>query len=185
MTENNDIKSIYKLGAEDGALLGVFLVTMFFCNIYSTVTPLLGLLGMAMFIGVPFIVYFMVYRGYKANARYRFFSASWMHGIMIFLCASLILGLAIYVYLRFVNPTYLPDTFSQFAEILSADSDPKLKEWADNMALLAQSGQPSPIVFAFSTIWCTAFSGSVLSMFIALLVKLVPKRYDNDGSQWQ
>ena len=182
MTENNGIKSIYKIGAEDGALMGVYFVVMFMCNVYAATVPVLGLLGLAMFIGTPFAVWFMVNRTRVANQRYRFFSAYWMHGIMIFVCASLILGMALYLYLRFVNPTYLHETMCQSAEVFAATDSPDAQEWATMMRRLADSGQPTPIVFAFSAIWLTAFTGSVLSLFIALVAKLLPLSMRRDNN---
>lgn len=168
-------KSIYTRGAEDGAWMGLLFVVATTLQTAFQGTILPNLLANVLFISVPAVLWFMLRRSYRYDKCLTTFSGLWMHGIMIFLCGSLILGLVAFIYMRFINPGFIyaqarlavelysqvPD-FQTFAETLQKAIDRKLL--------------PTPMTITFTIIWLGGFSGAMLSLIEASIVKTFVKK---------
>jgi hypothetical protein len=172
MSETTTTPSVYKRGADDGWKLGIFMIVSFMSAAYSVHIPMLGLLSFAMAIAVPFVVYHMLKRDYLRYPDMNYFSAMWMHGIAAFFFGSLLLAAAIYVFLRFIEPSFIIDNLRTAIGVYRSLGMKEATEMADSLQMLIDKHMvPSAISFAVTSIWSVVFTGSMLSLLMTLLVR--------------
>lgn len=167
-------KNPYKRGADDGVLMGILLIAVFLSMTLSYRYPLANWTGLLLCIaGVPLLTFFLLRRSYIKDNGLTIFSALWMQGIVMFFCATLILAMFVYVYLRLLNPTFLIDMLNHVADFYEAQATPQGHNISATIhALIHQNLVPSSISVAVETIWVGVFSGSLLSALMAWVVKL-------------
>lgn len=165
-------KSIYRRGADDGLILGVYMSVCFLCIASTMHSTLLGVCGIAMAAGVPVIVYFMLRRGFRSDSCRTTFSALWVEGIATFFFGGLLVALTAYLYLRFINPAYITSTVLEAADIYGASGDAELEQWGKAMRAMVDGKMlPSPSEVAVNVLWLAVFTGSVLSMILSVAVR--------------
>lgn len=173
----SESRSIYTYGANDGLKMGIYLSVMFLLQCTGTNSLMLMSLGTLMMLCIPIVAYILLRKAFRESRGNSTFSAVWLHGILTFLLGSLILALVIYIYLRFVNPTFLSDTLSMLIDTYSEIDSPQTSQLTDMLTTIKQQNLlPSPIQYAFSMIWTCGFFGSILSMLLALIVRAIPIR---------
>lgn len=160
-------KSIFKRGAEQGAMMGLYLSVLFLCMVISLKAPLLGVIAMVMILGVPFVTYYFLRRSYVSDMGMTKFSELWTQGIIIFACGSLIMAAVSLIYTKFIEPNFIFNCMNSAIEILY-ESDPSTADMFQR--ILDQGKLPSAADFAMEYIWLGIFSGSIVSMLMALLV---------------
>lgn len=166
------IMSPYRRGADKGLYLGIWLAAMFFAMVYSIDVPLLGLLSIGMFLGVPVIVYRWLRRTFVEEHGLTTLSSLWMQGIMIFACGSLINALVATVYLKWVRPDFITDRLKDAIEFYSGFNDPSAQQAAELMQRIIDSHMvPSAVSVAMETVWLAIFTGSLLSLILALIAR--------------
>lgn len=171
MENTYDKYGLFKRGADDGFVFGLYLTALFFASAYSLTVPVLGLLGLAMMCGVPVITYYYLRKGYVKEYGTSTFSALWMQGIVMFFCGSLIMALAAYLFLRWIQPSYMMDLLISARDTYSAIDWDRGQEIADTINLMIDKHLiPTPIQVAMELLWLGVFSGSLLSILTALLV---------------
>lgn len=169
--------SPYRRGAEDGLTFAVYLTVMFFASIYTTRIAMLSLLAIAMMLGVPFVIYRYLRRAYVADRGTTIMSALWMHGIMIFLCGSMLAGAVEVVWLRWIDSSYIIEQLHAIVELYSDSGWERGEEMAEVIQrMIDNSLVPSAISIVMEMIWLSVFTGSLLSALIALLVRARPVR---------
>ena len=116
-------KSIYTRGAEDGAWMGLLFIAAVALQTLAQGSLLATLIADVLLVAVPAVLWVMLRRSYRYDRLLTTFSGLWMHGIMVFLCGSLILGLVAFMYMRFINPGFIyaqarlaVDLYSQIPE---------------------------------------------------------------------
>ena len=173
-------RSVYSIGASDGVIVGVIMGLCAASMIMSAAVPVLTLVGLALFISTPYVVWRMLRRAWLRAQVPRTFSAVWLHGICIFLFGSLIMALMMYLTLRFGQPGWIESQTLLAADRLAAD--PATARQAMVLHNIVDSGQlPSPIYSSISSIWLVSFTGSIWSMIFAFILTRVPsfaRRYD-------
>lgn len=175
MPVNNSYPSPYRRGAEDGLTFAIYLVVMFFASIYTTKVALLSLLVILMMLGVPFVIYRYLRRAFVADRGTSLMSALWMHGIMIFLCGSLLAGAVEVVWLRWIDPTYIVDQLHSVIDLYENSGWDRGEEMAEVLQrMIDNSLVPSAISIVMEMIWLSVFTGSLLSALISLLVRARP-----------
>jgi hypothetical protein len=111
----------------------------------------------------------------------QFFSALWMHGISIFFFGSILLAAAVYVFLRFMNPTFIVDNLRVAIDVYRSLGVPEANEIADSLQMMIDKHMlPTAISLAISSIWSVVFSGSMLSLLLALLVRAFNKNSNSN-----
>ncbi len=100
-------KSIYTRGAEDGAWMGLLFIAAVALQTLAQGSLLATLIADVLLVAVPAVLWVMLRRSYRYDRLLTTFSGLWMHGIMVFLCGSLILGLVAFMYMRFINPGFI------------------------------------------------------------------------------
>lgn len=174
VTESIKAKSPFRRGADDGLLMGILLVAVFFTGslsfrytLASDLTPIL-MLG-----GVPLLTYFLLRRSYIRDNGLTLFSSLWMQGIVTFFCGSLILAMFMYCFMRWIEPDFMRETVAHIAEFYDSMPDnPQGQEIARVFhTMLDENVFPSAISVAVESIWLGVFSGSLLSMLAALAAR--------------
>lgn len=169
--------SPYRRGAEDGLTFAVYLTVMFFASIYSTRVAMLSLLVIVMMLGVPFVIYGYLRRAYVADRGRTIMSSLWMHGIMIFLCGSLLAGAVELIWLRWIDSDYIITQLNAVVELYSDSGWDRGEQMAEVIQRMIDNGLvPSVISIVMEMIWLSVFTGSLLSALIALLVRARPIR---------
>ncbi|MCC8117591.1 MAG: DUF4199 domain-containing protein [Bacteroidales bacterium] len=175
MTEEREIgqpRSIYHLGASDGLVVGVYMSIMYVLQVTGFNNGMLMLLSQAMLLGLPVVAFVLLRRAYVASRCTSRLSAIWMHGIVIFLCGSLLMGLVAYVYMRVINPDFIVNLFDQVAQIYLGMEQPEMKHIGVTLErLISEKLLPSPISFAFTLIWLGGFLGAIISLIIACILR--------------
>ncbi len=169
----NQLESPYKVGARRGLFFGPYLCLIFFATIYSQSIPFLGLIALLAIIAVPFVIYKALRSTFVAEGGMSTLSSLWMQGIMIFIGGSLVCAVASTVYMRWVNPSFLSSTIAQAIDFYaSIPDDDRAAQVADLLNRMVEAHAiPSPIYVAIEMVWISIFSGSLLSLLMALLAR--------------
>lgn len=171
--------SPYRRGADDGFIFGAMLCAMFFAGVYSFTVPLLGLVSFAIMLAVPFVIYRFLRRSYLADYGTTLLSSLWMQGIVTFACGCLISGLVAAVYLKWIDPDFMTERIREAIDFYRSSSWQSGEEMADVMERMIDANvMPSAVAMVVEMIWLGIFSGSLLSLLMALLA-----RARGDGSK--
>lgn len=185
ITESIKAKSPFRRGADDGIIMGLLLVAVFFTGTLSfSYTLASDLTPILMLAGVPLLTYFLLRRSYVRDNGMTLFSSLWMQGIVTFFCGSLILAIVMYVYMRWGNPGFMREMVSRMSEFYdSIPETPQSREVSQIFhTMLDENVFPSAINVAIESIWLGVFSGSLLSMLAALAARarrVIPRSDDN------
>ncbi|MDE5835816.1 MAG: DUF4199 domain-containing protein [Paramuribaculum sp.] len=164
--------SPYRRGADDGFIFGVMLCVMFFAGVFSVSAPVLSVVALIIFIAVPFVIYTFLRRAYITDLYTTQLSSLWMQGIMTFICGSLIAGLVAVVYLKWINPDFIADRLQEAIDFYSGSGWQQGEEMADLLQNMVKAHVvPTPIQIGIEMIWLGVFSGSLLSLLMAVLVR--------------
>lgn len=185
ITESIKAKSPFRRGADDGIIMGLLLVAVFFTGTLSfSYTLASDLTPILMLAGVPLLTYFLLRRSYVRDNGMTLFSSLWMQGIVTFFCGSLILAIVMYVYMRWGNPGFMREMVIRMSEFYdSMPETPQSREVSQIFhTMLDENVFPSAINVAIESIWLGVFSGSLLSMLAALAARarrVIPRSDDN------
>lgn len=170
-------RSPYRRGAYDGLWLGLLLAAVFFCMVGSVKAGGLSLLAFAGCVAVPFVIYSRLRRSYVADIGTTLLSSLWMQGIMAFACGCTLAGLVATVYLKWLDPTFLPARIDEAIAFYRSAPWPSGRQVADTLELMKRSGaMPSAVQIVVQCIWLGVFTGSMLSLLMGLLVRARPVR---------
>lgn len=162
-------RSVYVLGAQDGLWTGLAMSIVFVLMVFTTEVPTLGLLAMAGFIAVPWMVWRFLRWRWIAREVPEQFSAVWLHGICVFLFGAIILAMAIYLTFGYIQPNWIESRTIEAARRLA--TQPDTANQAKKIITIVENGLlPSPIRIAVSSIWLVAFTGSLWSMIFATIL---------------
>ena len=165
-------KSIYRRGADDGFWFGLYLSVLFIALVSSISSALAGLAFFVMAVAVPVIIYFLLRRSYRSDNCRSMFSALWLHGICIFFFGSLLMALTAYIYLRFIDPTYIVTLVDTAHDMYVETNTPEAQQMAAILQRVKDSHMlPTTGEIAVQIIWAGVFSGSMLSMIMAAIVR--------------
>lgn len=173
-------KNIYTRGADDGFWLGLYLCALFFVCTASLTTAWLNVVAFALMAGVPPLIYFFLRRTHLAAHGMTVFSALWMQGIVTVACGCLILGAISFIYLRWIDPGLIMRALQQAIEVYEATPGEGAEAMAEELRMISNAKAIlAPLNVAFGWMWLGMFSGSLLSMLMAGVVKLRRVRVAN------
>ncbi len=173
--DSNELRqrSPYKRGADYGAVFGVYLSVLFLLTAYSLEVPGCSVGAFLLMVLVPVVIYVMLRRSYVADMGTTIFSSLWMEGIVIFACGGLISGAVAAVFMRWIEPDYIERTLRTVIEVYDSgvmgDNGAEVSEVLQ--AALDQKRVPKVVELVVDMIWLEVFSGSMLSMLMAVLVQ--------------
>lgn len=169
------IKSVYKRGAEDGLLFGLYIsilaILFFIMSNYSWASvPLL-----LMILGIPFVIFKFQRRCLKDEFGKSDFATLWMLGILISIFGSLICAVTSYVYMEFINHTFMYDQVNIALELYKGIPEFKNSEMVTMLETAVKQHQlPSAIDYVIQMIWLTSFMGSIISLITSSIAKAIP-----------
>ena len=171
-----EVKNVYRQGAEDGLTFGILLTMISLAFIYSGASSLISVLAVVLLLLPPVALYLFQYRYATRVNNLADISALWMLGLMISLCGSLICGVVTYVWLQYVEPTFIYDqvqgAINVWKQVPEMSSDPML----ENMQHAIDGGLlPSPIEFVMNMILLTTFLGSLQSLLLGVVARFLTK----------
>ncbi len=167
----NDSRNLLQYSMQAGVWLGLYLIVRFVCSVASVYSPMLNLIAMILFVGTPFVLYYLMAKYHRANDNISTFSLMWMMGIMLFSFASLICAVPEYIFYEYINPDYIANTMQQsMALIKEMDliKDDMLMQELEKMS--TSEALPSSIQMIMSSLWSNIFFGSLLSIVVAIFV---------------
>lgn len=170
-------KSVFRRGAEDGVKFGIYLSIMFLCVAFSTSIPLLGFLSTLMALGVPVFAYITLNKGYRENGCFYTFSELWSYGIILFACGAMIMALTIVVFTSWIYPTFVYDQCLIAIDAYKSLNTPEAYKIAKTLQqVVDQKSLPSPFNIAWSIFTFSVFSGSILSIIFAPIIRFFNNR---------
>ena len=169
-------ESPYYQGARAGVPIGLYFVAMFFLFVLMTKLAFASAVLMLMMVCLPIAVYATMRTTVGRTRGKVVWSSLWMQGIMSFLFGSVICGLVTMVYLKFVEPNFLVDLFQMCIDTYASIPGKEAEQATEMLQnIVKHGGVPTATSFTMSMFWLTAFSGSMLSLFLALIASAVGK----------
>ncbi|MCM1163166.1 MAG: DUF4199 domain-containing protein [Muribaculaceae bacterium] len=165
------IESPYRRGASDGLRFGLYLGAMFFASIFSTLSPILGLVSLALMVSVPAAVYTMMRRYQRSLGVASSFAMLWMYGVVLFFCGMLIAGAALTVYLKWIEPDYIVDQLQTLADMAGTMPGTIVDDAAGvASSMLEARFIPTPISIVVELIMLAIVTGSGLTVCLSALL---------------
>ena len=169
-------ESPYHLGAKAGLPVGLYFVAMFFLFVLMSKLALASFVLMLMILCMPIMLYSTMRITVSKTQGRVAWSSLWMQGIMSILCGSMICGFVTMLYFKFVEPTFLLDLVQMCVDTYASIPGKESAQMAEMLQELINTGMvPTATSFTMSMFWLTAFSGSMLSLFLALIASAVGK----------
>ncbi len=165
---------VYREGAQKGVGMGLYLSALFLAMVWSEHSALLSVVGVVMALLVPFFAYRLMANVHKKYLRTTDFASLWMLGIAVFMGGALICALVSFVYLQYADPGFM---YRQLETALKTYSEmPGFKD-SEVVGLMRKAYEgnllPSPIEFSIEMLWLTTFSGSMLSILLAVIIRTI------------
>lgn len=164
--------SVYRQAAKDGVPFGIILTAVSLMVIYTGESGLAAIAAIILMMSLPFALFALMLRYVRNLNPLADIATGWTHGMMISLFGSLICGVVTYVWLQFFEPTFIYDqaesaieAWKQLPKEQQGDMTAELQKAVDNGLL------PTPIEFVVNMILLTTFLGSVLSLFMAWIIR--------------
>lgn len=165
-------KSVYKYASEAGLPVGGYLVIISLCLFMSLKLTFLQSLILPLIIGFPFLLGFLMKRMTRKEPLYNRFSPVWLFGIYSVIFGSLICALFSGIYLTYIDPGFLGRYVTK--TIADINASPVAAEYGSTVVIMQEALDshllPNGMQFVSSMAWFTCFSGSLLSLFLALII---------------
>lgn len=172
-------------GARNGGITGIYLGFLLMLAVLTAGTPLEGLLSTAMALLFPVLVYRIVSRDFKAWGRKASIGALWLDALVTIVCGALIASTVLLIYLRWIDTDFLTRRWTEAIEQLREAPDPEIQLMADNFETAAANGfRITPIMFTMTILWGAMFSGSLLALAVAAVVRLRHGRRRNTTTSY-
>ncbi|MDE6642772.1 MAG: DUF4199 domain-containing protein [Muribaculaceae bacterium] len=167
------VRSIYRRGADNGLLLGLYFCIMFGFSIAGERVQAVGFVSTLMMLGVPFLVYRFLRKTYVEQHGLTQFSALWTQGIIAFAGGGLILAFVVFIYIRFIDPQIIVRQLDSLINVYTEADNQR----ADDMITVLTNMRdmhlyPSARDIVVQLELLSIFSGSILSMLMSLLVRM-------------
>ena len=168
-------KTLTQYAMEYGLYMGLYLVAEFAFVVGALHSVLSNLASTALLVATPAVLYLLMRHYVRRQGGAARFVVLWLLGIYIFFFASLINGLAQYIYFQYLDPDWIPAFVEQQLSVLETmgAQSPQMAEMADTARAAIDNGASfEPIDVVFMIIWSNVFCGSLLSIFVALFARI-------------
>ncbi len=180
---NNQQRSVYRRGADDGFIFGAYLCVLILLLGYTPYVPWCSLPALLLMMFVPVVIYRMLRRSYVRDFGLTTFSELWLQGIVTFVCGSLLMAAMAYVFMRFLKPDFVVEQVKAAAELYRSMPDNASQNMAHMLDLTIERKMlPAPIYVVVELMLISIFTGSILSMIITWAVRLRRVRSKLDDS---
>lgn len=169
--------NVYRRGASDGALMGLVLCGIFASWALSMRIAVASLAFPVLCLAVPVLLYMMLRRAYRADGCRSTFAMLWMHGICIFFFGTLLMAALALAWLRWWEPSLVRDSLLQAADVYAQLPSAQAQSMAKAVnSIVEQNMVPRAIDIALALLWSGVFSGSILSIIVAAVIRAGKKR---------
>lgn len=176
-------KSIYKYASEAGLPMGLYLTLMSACLLMSVKLPALPMFLLPLAVGFPFVLWALMKKILKAEPSYNKFASIWLGGIYTVIFGVLIALFLSALYVKIVEPNFVWLYINNAIE--AVETSPMAADYSRTVDLMREAMDahilPSSFEFLTTMSWLTCFVGSIISMFLALLLtkgsKKAPRQY--------
>lgn len=176
-------KSVYTLGAEDGLYMGPLMAATVIFIGASTYAPWLAIPGLLCAFAVPVLAYLRLARSYRSTPLPVSFSTLWLQGIAMFFFGGLVMAVVAFVTMRWIAPGFINHQVEMIINVYSSMDDPQALNMAHTFQKIKDAGAlPKPLDIALQLLYLAVFSGSILSICFAMLLKRrrpVPPTFPN------
>lgn len=174
MIERNEYIQLKAYARQYGAFMGLAWIAIFACFIGTVFKPALSIAFDIGIIMIPILAHFFVKRyrdgiigGFISFRRAFFFS------MLIFIYASLLLGIAQWAYFQFIDGGRLVGELQKV--LVSPEFKPVIDAYSQNGIDLSKQmdvlSTSRPIDFAFTFMWFNFIAGTFVSFVVALFLK--------------
>lgn len=171
-------KSIYKYASEAGLPAGLYLTVMSACVLMSIKMPGLPVLLLPLAIGFPFLLWGLMKKIVKSEPSFQKFSSIWLGGIYTVIFGSLICLFLSALYIVFIEAGFVTSYVNNALATLEASE--YASEYASSITLMHEAVDahilPSGLEFVTTMAWFTCFTGSILSLLIAVVMTKTGKK---------
>ncbi len=165
-------RSVYALGAENGLVLGPVLTVAALLVGATTYNAWMFLPALAATVAVPVVAYMQLRRTMATQASLATFSALWLQGICAFFFGGAIMAALCYAAMRWVWPGFIIDQVQTVIDVYGSVDDAEAQNVARTLQRLMDSHSlPSAIDIALELLYVAVFTGSLLSMLLALIIR--------------
>ena len=166
-------RKIFNRAGNDGIIVGAYLSGLALMTGFSVKVGLFSILVWVFSLYLPFFVYRLISRGYKADGYRSRFSDLWAQGISTFFFASIILAAVVYVCLRFIAPHFIADQFAAAMALFNQTGTPEGMEIAETLKRVSETNSlPTASDVSMEMIVFNLLVGTVISLFCAAILKL-------------
>lgn len=158
-----------------GVYMGVYLLIVFLFSAWSRYAAIFNTLTVFSIIAIPAVVYLIMSHFMRSEYGSSRFVVLWLLGIYLFFFASLISGLGEYLYCTFIVPDFIPSQIEAMLQILDTAEirSAEMQEIVDIVRTSYEQGYyPTPIEMVYQMIWAKVFLGSIVSIFVALFIRI-------------
>lgn len=165
------MKSVYKSAAEAGFPTGLYLTVVSIGMMLGVKFGVLNIPVLMLLAGFPFYLAWQMQRVVKNEPEKGNFSPLWLFGIYTVIFGTLICMLTTYLYLMFVDPSFIRDSLNQAIETFSQLPDSGAHHMSEVMRqAMEKNVYPTKTQFVTSMGWFTCFAGSMLSLVLAFMI---------------
>lgn len=165
-------KSIYKYASEAGVPAGLYLTLMSACILLSIKIPMMPLFLVPLAVGFPILLWVLMKNIIKADPSYNKFSTIWLGGLYTVIFGTLISLFLSALYIKFFEPNFVWYYVNNALE--AVESSPMVGDYEQAITLMREAMEahilPSSFEFLTTLAWFTCFSGSIISLFLALIL---------------
>lgn len=171
-------KSIYKYASEAGLPVGLYLTLMSACLLLSVKIQVLPMLLLPLGLAFPFVLWIMLKKIVREEPSFNKFSSLWLGGIYTVIFGTLICMFLSALYIMFIEPDFV--TLYVNNALTAVESSPMAAEYESSVEMMRNAMAahilPSGFEFLTTMAWFTCFSGSMLSLVLALIMSKSGKR---------
>ncbi|MCH5227559.1 MAG: DUF4199 domain-containing protein [Muribaculaceae bacterium] len=171
-------KSIYKYASEAGLPAGLYLTLMSACMLLSIKVPALPVLILPLGIGFPILLWSLMKKISREEPAYNKFSSLWLGGIYTVIFGTMICMFLSALYIVLVEPSFVHLYVNN--ALIAVESSPLAGEYEASIEMMRKAIDahvlPSGLEFLTTLAWFTCFCGSILSLFLALLMSRSGKK---------
>ncbi len=166
MVTSQELIQLRAFARQDGAILGLAWIVSFICAMQSLNVPLLAVVSNLLTLSTPFLVGYRLgkFRDDALGGSISFRRALW-YCVQTFVYATLLLTVVQFVYIRFIDSSYLQQVVVTYRQLLEATSEMGKDEIAQITEVL--NGM-TPLAWVSGFMISDILVGLFLSPFIAL-----------------
>lgn len=179
----NNEKSVLKCGAEYGLFFGLYLSATFLSFIYSTMSPFISMVGLALFLGTPIVLGTIMYQYHISHPESSSFSSVWTCGSTTFVFGALIWAAVAYTWLEYIEPGFIITQAKEALALYESNAELKNLDFTKALRLAIENKDlPTPIEFSLQMLWTSISFGMFTALIITPFVRLFkPKAKSNNN----